>query len=268
MSACYSCHTILNKKNQSAEHILPNSIGGVLKSYRLLCRQCNWAYGMTIDAALAKEFAALAAKLHINRDRPKPNTMRNPDKPIIQLEDEKLHISGSATQVMQIVAGLKRKFPYIDTGSLDASFENDNTPDQHISTKLSIGSDLLLRSVAKIAVNYYLMKTRDSHYLDEIISVIDGMKKNNAHVHPYPLPDGIWKEGEVAHLIIVKGNALLRQLHAHVVLFNTYSYVVLLSGVYDGADVEYYYRYDVVRGKEIKDSISLEYNRNEYLLSI
>lgn len=248
MSACYSCHTILNKKNQSAEHILPNSIGGVLKSYRLLCRQCNWAYGMTIDAALANEFAALAAALHIKRDRPKPDSLRNPATPTIRLEDEELHISGSAMQVMQIVAGLKRKFSYIDTDSIEASLQTADIPEQHISIKVSVGSDLLLRSVAKIAVNYYMMKTRGRQHLDKIVSVIDGVVKNENHIHTYPLPDGIWKEGEVAHLIIVKGNALLRQLYAHVILFNTHSFVVLLSDTYDGEDVEYSYRYDVVHG--------------------
>ena len=222
---------------------------------------------MTIDAALANEFAALTAALHIKRDRPKPDSVRNPATPVIRLEDEELHISGSAMQVMQIVAELKRKFPYIDTDSIEASLQNDGIR-EHISIKVSVGSDLLVRSVAKIAVNYYMMKTRGRQHLDKIVSVIDGIEKNHNHVHSYPLPDGIWKEVEVAHLIIVKGNALLRQLHAHVILFNTHSFVVLLSDTYDGEDVEYSYRYDIVRGEEIKDRISLAYDRNEYLSKI
>jgi hypothetical protein len=223
---------------------------------------------MTIDAALANKFAALATTLHIKRDRPKPDSIRNPATPIIQLEDEELHISGSAMQVMQIVAGLKRKFPYIDTDSLETSLQSENIPEQDISIQVSAGSDLLLRSVAKIAVNYYLMKTRGRQHLDKIINVIDGIEKNHNHVHSYPLPDGIWKEDEVAHIIIVRGTALLRQLYAHVILFNTHSFVVLLSDTYDGEDVEYSYRYDVVHGEEIKDRINLAYDRNEYLSKI
>jgi hypothetical protein len=223
---------------------------------------------MTIDAALANEFAALAAALHIKRDRPKPDSVRNPSTPVIRLEDEELHISGRAMQVMQIIAGLKRKFPYIDTDSIEASLQTADITEQHISIKVSVGSDLLVRSVAKIAVNYYMMKTRGRQHLDKIIKVIDGVEKNHNYVHSYPLPDGICKEGEVAHLIIVRGNALLRQLHAHVILFNTHSFVVLLSDAYDGEDVEYSYRYDVVHGKEIKDKVSLAYDRNEYLSKI
>jgi hypothetical protein len=223
---------------------------------------------MTIDAALANEFAALAAALHFKRDRPKPDSVRNPVMPVIRLENEELHISGSTTQVMQIVAGLKRKFPYIDTNSLEASLQRVDIADQHISIQVPAGNDLLLRCVAKIAVNYYLMKTRGRQHLDKIISVIDGVEKNRNHIHPYTLPDGIWKEGEVTHLIIVKGNGTLRQLHAHVVLFNTYSFIVLLSDIYDGEDVEYYYQYDVVRGEESGDRITLEYNRNEFLATI
>lgn len=260
MSACYSCNAILNKKNQSAEHIIPNSIGGILKSYRLLCRQCNSAYGMTIDAALAKEFEAHIATLNVERDRPKPNTTRNPDKPTIRLDKNELFISGHGKQVVQIVAGLTRKFPYID---LNKELLNDSASvEQDITINLPVGSDLFLRSVAKIAVNYYLMKTRGRHHLDTIINVIDGVEENNDHIHHHPLPPGIWNEGEISHLVIIKGNASLKQLHAHVILFNVYSFVVRLSDAYNGPDVQYSYRYDIVRGEEIKTEIILNYDKN------
>lgn len=41
MSKCYLCGKLLNEANSSVEHIIPNAIGGHLKSKNLLCKDCN-----------------------------------------------------------------------------------------------------------------------------------------------------------------------------------------------------------------------------------
>ena len=56
---CYNCGTILNRKTRSAEHILPNSIGGKRKAYNLLCKACNEKFGRTIDQELASNLARI-----------------------------------------------------------------------------------------------------------------------------------------------------------------------------------------------------------------
>lgn len=284
MSACYSCHAILNKKNQSFEHIIPNAIGGALKSARLMCKACNSAYGMTIDAALAKGFENLAAFLHIGRDRPKSPVIKNtaapngdlyhkkdghipvPVKPTIRLDKDQLYISGpDKNQVMQIASGLKRKFPYIDLDSIEKNWEVDDAlPDDDFTINFSAGSDLLMRSVAKIAVNYYLMKARGRQYLDKIINVINGVEVNQHHIHYYPLKADIWGEGELSHVIMIKGNCASKKLQAHVILFSAYSLVIKLCDDYNGGNIDFFYRYDVLRREEIKDRVDLDDNSNEF----
>lgn len=54
---CYNCGAILNRKTRSAEHILPNSIGGKRKAYNLLCKSCNEKFGRSIDNELASKLA-------------------------------------------------------------------------------------------------------------------------------------------------------------------------------------------------------------------
>lgn len=288
MSACYSCAAVLNKANRSVEHIIPNSIGGTLKSYRLLCRQCNRAYGMTIDAALANDFESLTASLNIKRDRHKVSLIENtippkddlyhlinehenvPAKPTIKLQNNQLFISGKdKQQIMQIASSLNRKFPYIDLDSIEKKLLNEDAPPGHKFTiNFPVGDDLFMRSVAKIAVNYYLMKVRGTQHLARIIKLIDGIEKNQNDIHYYPLPAGIGDVEEISHLVAIKADAASRLLYAHVVLFNTYSLVVILCDTYEGDSIDYCYRYDILRHEEIKTKIVLNYNRDQYLKSI
>ena len=55
MSRCYLCGTLLNESNRSVEHIIPNAIGGHLKSKNLLCKDCNSNTGQKIDAEISKQ---------------------------------------------------------------------------------------------------------------------------------------------------------------------------------------------------------------------
>lgn len=285
MSACYSCNTILNKTNRSFEHIFPNSIGGRLKSARLLCRACNTDYGLTIDAALATDFEHLVAFLNLERDRNKSYIVKNtkarngdryhledgrtpvPVKPVIKTENGTLFITGrDRKQVLQIASGLKRKHPEIDLDELE---RNCSDQDVFIQSDLlidcSVGSEALMRSVAKIAVNYYLMKARGSHHLSKIISIIKGTEEKGSDIHHYHLPPGIWQEGEVSHIIMVKGDVRLKKLYAQVILFNTYYYVIRLCDDYDGEPVDYFYRFDVLEKKEIPDRLVIPYDPEAFL---
>jgi hypothetical protein len=272
MSICYSCKAILNKANSSFEHIIPNSIGGIKKSRRLLCRACNTEYGLTIDAALAEDFENLVAFLNLERDRAKPYIIKNtkardgeryhledgriqvPVKPSIKIENRQLSIIGrDRKQVMQIASGLKRKYPEIDLDELEKNFSDEDVFIQSdLVIDLSVGSEAFMRSVAKIAVNYYLMKARGTSHLTRVINIIKGIEEKGHDIHHYNLPTGIWQAGEVSHIIMVKGDTHLNRLYAQVILFNTYYYVVNLCDNYDGEAVDYFYRYDVLGKKKFR----------------
>jgi len=121
--------------------------------------------------------------------------------------------------------------------------------------QLENGNDLLLRSVAKIAVNYYLMKIRGRHHLDKIIRIINGVEAIEDHIYYHPLHEVVWKDKEVSHVIMIKGMASSGRLYAHVILFNTYSHVINLCNHYNGDDIDLFYRYDVLRQEEIRSRI-------------
>ena len=64
---------------------------------------------------------------------------------------------------------------------------------------------------------------------------------------------------------MVKGDPSTRRLYAQVILFNTYYYVVNMCETYDGAQVDYHYRYDVLEKREIPDRVIIPYNREAFL---
>lgn len=64
---CYNCGTTLNNKNRSAEHIIPNAIGGKRKGYNLLCKTCNEQLGQTIDRELVARFSAFTTGIVTDR---------------------------------------------------------------------------------------------------------------------------------------------------------------------------------------------------------
>ena len=53
MPHCYLCGVLLDKSNSSVEHIIPNALGGDLKSRQLLCKKCNSDIGHQADSELA-----------------------------------------------------------------------------------------------------------------------------------------------------------------------------------------------------------------------
>ncbi|MFC0569973.1 HNH endonuclease [Gluconobacter japonicus] len=51
MANCIICNHSLTSQNDSAEHIIPNAIGGFRKVWGFLCNRCNNTTGHDWDAA-------------------------------------------------------------------------------------------------------------------------------------------------------------------------------------------------------------------------
>lgn len=64
-------------ENKSEEHIIPNSIGGKIKSYWLLCRNCNSRFGNTIDSDFARSYEDIVAMINLKRDQQKEYIVKN-----------------------------------------------------------------------------------------------------------------------------------------------------------------------------------------------
>ena len=66
---CALCGVELGPENDSAEHVISNSIGGMRKVKGVYCVPCNNSTGTLWDAEVARQFQFLALHLGVVRDR-------------------------------------------------------------------------------------------------------------------------------------------------------------------------------------------------------
>lgn len=66
---CALCDNEITDKNDTREHIIPNSIGGRKKVKKFICISCNKKTGETWDSELAKQIHQLSLYLGTKRER-------------------------------------------------------------------------------------------------------------------------------------------------------------------------------------------------------
>jgi hypothetical protein len=65
---CLICDADLNPHNKTEEHIIPDALGGRLKTTQATCRKCNSTTGHTIDARFSRKLAPIATMLDVKRE--------------------------------------------------------------------------------------------------------------------------------------------------------------------------------------------------------
>lgn len=66
---CICCDKPFGIVTPSVEHVIPNALGGWIKTKKATCIKCNSASGRSVDANLVKQFHLLANGLDVIRDR-------------------------------------------------------------------------------------------------------------------------------------------------------------------------------------------------------
>lgn len=279
MSKCYLCKTELTNDNISIEHILPNAIGGRLKSSSLICKNCNSKFGDSGDACLAKQLEFFAHQLNIKRER---GTVQNVEmtrdstgetylvspegnlvsrKPLIEerISNGKLniHIKANDEKVVErILTGLKRKYPKLDiTKFMDDLRRESEYIDEPLHGTISIDGEKIFPAILKIAVNYYIEKGGDVEFVD---SAIEDLKNNKTHRVDFMIKDDFVVKStsdEVLHYIFLNGCKEKKKLYAIIELYSTVQFVVKLSDNYNGTNIQHLYVFDVLKRREIQKEI-------------
>lgn len=280
MYFCYNCDKQITSQSKSIEHIIPNSIGGRIKSSKILCIDCNTLFGDTIDRDLAKSYGSIVSLLGIKRDRTRDYTIKNlksesgelfhlvdgytptPSKPTIAITDKNLFISArDKKQLEQIIQGQQRKYPDLEMGDLaNAKVAKDEYLKEKLTIPMSFGGDTNFRAIAKIAINYLKYYEHNFSGVERLITVMNGSRKNDFDIHHYPLIEHFHENNnEVLHVIHIKGDATNKSLYAYIVLFSFSSFIVNIDENYSEESFEKTYSYDVIRNKELSKTIQLNY---------
>lgn len=281
MTQCYNCSEIISDSNSSVEHVIPNAVGGRLKSSALLCKSCNSLYGGGIDAVFAHAMEPIAALLNIKRERKKENILKNltneigeqfhlidgripvATKPTIRQEENKIHIMASdMRQLKQIVNGLKRKFPNLDTSNI---FENAKTSKKFLESELefslTVGGEEYHRAIGKIAVNAYLHFGGQVGQIYPFIDVVKGNQANDFHIHSTSFCDSHdWKPNQINHSIHIHGCQKRKILYGYLVFFSAFAFVVNLSDDYQGDEINISYCYDVLESTTDDNVATIAYS--------
>ena len=278
---CYICGCHLNIKNSSEEHIIPNALGGRLKT-RILCKKCNNILGNQMDASLVKSLEFFSFKVNHGRDRgtvpdiylnlegekvrASPNgeiiSTNNISKP--DNETYMLHYIGTNIQkqfkkdIINIANKLvaKNKLAKSKRNSFiyeifDAAKQKTTIIENPIlHTKICFSNCFL--GLTKIAVNFAIYNNIAPSCITD--GIINGLRQNNIelckkYVNSFYLKDFSPKDS-IYHTIILSGNKKDQILYCLISLYGVCNGIVLLSDQYSGENFCNVYCYDVWNEKE------------------
>lgn len=291
MKKCYICGEKLTKDNTSVEHIIPNAIGGKLKSKELICKKCNSKLGDSMDNELAKQFEFFSNFLNIDRERGKPNDIIFTEKetnmeyrrkangeflPKNDLEIKKeimddvrigFYISSTNKKnIYKKCEEISKKYK-IRNEDIENSlkYTKHNLNEMHIS--LTFGGKNIQLALYKIAISFFIYSGGDMKYIEHLINCL--LQNNTDNTNGYSKliatknTDSI-KENSISHIIYIEGNNKGHILYAYIEFFGTIQFLILLNNNYDGVDMKYTYCYDFISRSEIDISsfnLKLDYNK-------
>lgn len=287
---CYMSNEVLTKENMSLEHIIPNALGGKLKSFHLINKKWNDIFGKNIDRELAKQMP-LSTLLNVKRDRGNNGELRAATKDgigylvnkklqgkrqFIKPKTIKLPNGGEKIEFIegqeeQILKSIKKKNPKVDINELRKMITwNDKDKgkeqlvffDNHLSL---IQGPEAFKTICKIACNYYVFGTNETTQIQGVLPFLKGTDKGWGTLKYFYSSNKIHELGndEISHVIHIRGKSKEKLLYAYVELFSCHSFLVILNNDYTGKDIQYTYCYDVNNNKEINKKVNLNLTKAE-----
>ncbi len=259
----------LSGNNVSLEHIIPNAIGGKLKSKELICEDCNSSIGSKYDSILCKQMEFFSNFIEIKRDRgkPKPIEMKHVD------EDITYTINGvNNVRIQNNIREIKNDD---GTKTFKGSFNSEKEARKHIESiikkypnasiklipikepigtlkkSIQFGGAEVSPAITKIATNFYIYKGLDRNYIKHLIPHIQSCgdkpiaKILTSNYFSYDV-----KDDEICHSIYLEGNKDSKILFSIITLFGSISYLVVLNENYENHDFKYVYSYDLINSIE------------------
>jgi hypothetical protein len=269
---CYLTGIEITEDNKSLEHILPNALGGQLKSRSVLCSVANLKLSELIDTPFNKIFEGTYRRLPLEKDRESTwgivgthqkyneeiifkDNKCFPRKPIFDKERNVLYAQSEKIG-LGYIEHLKKK------GEIDQNQKIKIWTDLsgEISFDFKLDNKIFPLGFAKIAAGFATLKGVERNNLKGIIDSSKNEFKNEIALIPFfPItPQDVIFEKDThksvnypLHSIVLKGNKADKVLYCYIELFSTFQYIVILDDDYNGNDIYYNYFYDLLNAKEI-----------------
>lgn len=284
--SCALCLEKITDKNNSKEHIIPNSIGGRSYVRGFICRSCNSQVGENWDAELAVQFNWLSLIVGIKRQSGRGQP---PSQPIETVNGTQLllHADGNMTQkhfvynevknenqiqitiqartikeAKDAIKNIAKKYPKLDKDkTLHEAKVTQRPLDSPIKMDLVFGGPLFGRSLVKTAFAFS-SKVNISHELcDKAVNYLKNLvDESKAPYGFFYLRDLVRNRpaNKLFHCVAVLGNPQKRRLIAYVEYFGLARFVINLSSDYSGETIESIYAIDPTTGLQIDINVDLD----------
>lgn len=275
---CIFCGRNLTQ-DEKTEHIIPNALGGKLKSKDIICDSCNNFYSY-LDKELAETLSPLTSLIQPKRDNGK--TGRS-ECSIFGVPGEKLSDGSIKANTVKIK---KENGKLILNGILihtpNSQAEKDNKqfldkilksaikdPNQRQTSKSELiryiesnGTNIvfpivkvsiefnktgnLMLEMLKIITEYYAYSGYDIQYISEVINILRNKNtaKANSITNYYDWQDWSKYEG-IYHVLYLKGDSTNKILYGIVSIYGVLDVFILLNDNYCGSDIDKIYSFDV-----------------------
>ncbi len=291
---CWSCGTNLVPKENatpeqiekgkyaSREHIIPKSMGGHLRSMKLLCVKCNNEFGVTIDADMEGQLTIHKLIKYKREDR------INDKKSVGTDADGKEYIVSSGLGKYKYSKPIFKENSALFNNQEEAdgfrkkrweegkkySSQEIQLPPPVIYFTFSISSDNLYKGILKIAINYYMYSQGKVEYLSPAINALNGNNRSYYDFVGFYFASGIAQNpyepqgDEISHIIHLQADRRSNLLYAYIELFSTYCFLVVLNDNYIGENFESQtYVWDIMGANEIsnKHNVQISLFRNLFI---
>ena len=291
---CYICKEKLDEINKSKEHIIPNSIGGKLKSNNLLCKTCNSQFGDSLDNILTKQFKVICNFLNIKRNRGKnqdivafneegaefdypadPNQsgrLRKPHISVKKEDDGKIKFSvfiQNKEQIYSIIKKIENDYPNHKIENKEKVVKQAmesceyNMPGS-LTTESFVGNPEFFMALHKILINFFIYKTGDFEHIEHLINKLKNNDFNLDNVFYY-VPEKIEKNTRlrnIKHQLVIISDKRTKKLYGYIELFSVYRYIIVLNENYN-ENHHFSYTHNVITGEETDERKNVNYKNKK-----
>ncbi|CAK3541873.1 putative HNH endonuclease 5 domain-containing protein [Vibrio crassostreae] len=270
MAYCYICDRALNDNEVSEEHIIPNALGGRLKSTKVLCETHNNELGKINDAAFVSIFEHITKLANIKTERKVSDELVGGYNPSVGIA---VSIKEGVARPKRLTFDEKSMTLYVPNTKMAQNYRKKIEKDGLDWNKVTVvssfdESDIVVfngfdtevfnKGLAKIATNFAVDRGIKRNDLDLVLD--SGGFKSSIKIYPYS-PDvrEILKGGDSStdnypfHILALHSDCY-NNLYCYVELFSKFKHIVLLSNNYHGNEVHEHYYYSVSKSKKLKSA--------------
>ncbi len=276
MAECYNCSVPLTDGNRSIEHIIPNAMGGRLKSSDLLCRPCNTKLADLVDGPLIEQFSGITALLDTQRERGSapevegtlpdgtalliaPGGKPGPKHPVYQekqtAQGKEIHFEArSEKEMAAFIRSILKKYPQVDAAEICGAVQRGVTyVKDPVKIPFTFGGAVCFRGALKIALQFHIVRVGMPAGHERLLDIVSGnAEPGNLVCFSQGFdPFGIDGGDTVTHSISLVGAHGDRLVYAHVTLFSFIRLIVVLDESYGGEDFLHAYAQNAVTRAEI-----------------